>query len=125
VENRLISIRKTRYNPSFIVIWLELIGCLDHILLNSFKEIEMPKMKTKSSAKKRFSISASGKVKFKPANKVHRLMQKTKSAKRKAKGNATMERGDAAKVVKSFMPYCRAKKTTTKKAEPIQAQGDK
>ena len=29
----------------------------------------MPKMKTKSSAKKRFSLTASGKVKFKQAHK--------------------------------------------------------
>jgi large subunit ribosomal protein L35 len=31
--------------------------------------MKMPKMKTKSSAKKRFKLTASGKVKFKPANK--------------------------------------------------------
>src|SRR6266542_3793689 len=31
----------------------------------------MPKMKTKSGAKKRFSLTATGKVKFKPANKKH------------------------------------------------------
>ncbi len=78
----------------------------------------MPKMKTKSSAKKRFSLTASGKVKFKQASKGHRLMQKPKSMKRKAKGTDTMAHGDGAKVIKSFMPYCRASKTTTKKAEP-------
>lgn len=75
----------------------------------------MPKMKTKSSAKKRFSMTASGKVKFKQAHKGHRLMQKPKSMKRKAKGTDTMAPGDAAKVVKSFMPYCRAAKASTKK----------
>lgn len=75
----------------------------------------MPKMKTKSSAKKRFSMTASGKVKFKQASKGHRLMQKPKSMKRKAKGTDTMERGDANKVIKSFMPYCGVKKPTTKK----------
>ena len=31
----------------------------------------MPKMKTHSSAKKRFKVSASGKVKFRHANKNH------------------------------------------------------
>jgi len=88
----------------------------------------MPKMKTKSSAKKRFSTTATGKVKFKQASKGHRLMQKPKSMKRKAKGTDTMARGDAAKVVKSFMPYSRVKKPTTKKVEPRQAtpaKGDK
>ncbi|PZQ45861.1 MAG: 50S ribosomal protein L35 [Micavibrio aeruginosavorus] len=77
----------------------------------------MPKMKTKSSAKKRFSITASGKVKFKQANKGHRLMQKPKSAKRKAKGTETMAHGDAQKVLQSFMPYARAKVSSTKKKE--------
>jgi large subunit ribosomal protein L35 len=86
----------------------------------------MPKMKTKSSAKKRFSLTSSGKVKFKQANKGHRLMQKPKSMKRKAKGTDTMAHGDAAKVVKSFMPYSRASKTTTKKkAEASAAKGAK
>jgi|APEBP8051072210_1049370.scaffolds.fasta_scaffold08313_2 large subunit ribosomal protein L35 len=75
----------------------------------------MPKMKTKSSAKKRFSVTSSGKVKFKQASKGHRLMQKPKSMKRKAKGTDTMERGDANKVIKHFMPYCGVSKTTTKK----------
>jgi large subunit ribosomal protein L35 len=85
----------------------------------------MPKMKTKSSAKKRFSMTSSGKVKFKQASKGHRLMQKPKSMKRKAKGTDTMERGDANKVIKHFMPYSRVKKTTTKKAETVSAKGDK
>lgn len=85
----------------------------------------MPKMKTKSGAKKRFSLTASGKVKYKQAHKGHRLMQKPKSMKRKAKGTDTMEPGDNAKVVKSFMPYCRATKTTTKKVEKYVAKGAK
>ena len=38
----------------------------------------MPKMKTKSGAKKRFSRTASGKIKFKPAHKRHRLISKPK-----------------------------------------------
>jgi large subunit ribosomal protein L35 len=97
------------------VVWLH-IGCLDHILFNSFKEIEMPKMKTKSSAKKRFSLTASGKVKFKQACKGHRLMQKPKGMKQKAKGTDTMAPGDAAKVIKHFLPYGRATKITTKPA---------
>ena len=42
----------------------------------------MPKMKTKSGAKKRFSLTASGKVKRKHAFKSHILTKKTKKAKR-------------------------------------------
>ena len=76
----------------------------------------MPKMKTKSSAKKRFSLTASGKVKFKQACKGHRLMQKPKSMNSKAKGSDTMERGDAEKVIRHYLPYGRAKRHTTKPA---------
>ena len=43
----------------------------------------MPKMKTKSSAKKRFSVTGSGKIKRKHAFKSHILTKK--STKRKAR----------------------------------------
>lgn len=42
----------------------------------------MPKMKTKSSAKKRFKITGSGKIKRKHAFKSHILTKKTKKQKR-------------------------------------------
>ncbi len=42
----------------------------------------MPKMKTKSGAKKRFTLTASGKVKRKHAYKSHILTKKTKKRKR-------------------------------------------
>ncbi len=42
----------------------------------------MPKMKTKSGAKKRFSITASGKIKRKHAYKSHILTKKSKKRKR-------------------------------------------
>lgn len=42
----------------------------------------MPKMKSKSSAKKRFTITGSGKIKRKHAFKSHILTKKTKKQKR-------------------------------------------
>ncbi|MCH4896253.1 50S ribosomal protein L35 [Marinilabiliaceae bacterium JC040] len=42
----------------------------------------MPKMKTKSSAKKRFTLTASGKIKRKHAFKSHILTKKSKKQKR-------------------------------------------
>ncbi|MDG0973607.1 MAG: 50S ribosomal protein L35 [Crocinitomicaceae bacterium] len=42
----------------------------------------MPKMKTNSSAKKRFTITGSGKIKRKHAFKSHILTKKTKKQKR-------------------------------------------
>ena len=43
----------------------------------------MPKMKTKSSAKKRFSVTGSGKIKRKHAFKSHILTKKSKKRKLK------------------------------------------
>jgi large subunit ribosomal protein L35 len=42
----------------------------------------MPKMKTKSGAKKRFTVTGSGKIKRKHAYKSHILTKKTKKQKR-------------------------------------------
>lgn len=43
----------------------------------------MPKMKTKSGAKKRFQLTGSGKIKRKHAYKSHILTKKSKKRKRK------------------------------------------
>jgi large subunit ribosomal protein L35 len=66
----------------------------------------MPKMKTKSGAKKRFSRTASGKIKANVAHKRHRLISKPKQMKRKARGTFTLEKGDA-HLVLTYMPYLR------------------
>ncbi len=70
----------------------------------------MPKMKTKSGAKKRFKITASGKVKFKQSNARHRLLSRPTSMKRKARGTAVMCEADET-IVKKYMPYARKRKS--------------
>ena len=64
----------------------------------------MPKMKTKSSAKKRFSFTASGKIKMKPSGMRHMLRRRSKSMKRKARHTTTLSRADA-KIIAPMMPY--------------------
>lgn len=66
----------------------------------------MPKLKTKSGAKKRFSRTATGKVKANVAHKRHRLISKPKQMKRQARGTTILEKGDAGLVL-SYMPYLR------------------
>ena len=66
----------------------------------------MPKMKTKSSAKKRFKLTASGKVKAPVAYKRHNLRKRPQQMKRKARGTMTLEKGDA-NLVLWYMPYMR------------------
>ena len=50
----------------------------------------MPKMKTHSSAKKRFKVTGTGKVKRNRANARHLMRKKTKKAKRHLRGAATV-----------------------------------
>ena len=66
----------------------------------------MPKMKTKSGAKKRFKVTASGRVKVAQAGKRHGMIKRTKKFIRNARGTTTMSAPDA-KIVKGFMPYDR------------------
>jgi len=66
----------------------------------------MPKLKTKSGAKKRFSRTATGKIKMNVAHKRHRLISKPKKMKRHARGTVTLEKGDA-HLVLTYMPYMR------------------
>jgi large subunit ribosomal protein L35 len=62
----------------------------------------MPKLKTKSSAKKRFTFTASGKVKR--PQKRHGMIKRTNSQIRKLRGTTIMSKQDS-KIVKSYMPY--------------------
>ena len=64
----------------------------------------MPKLKTKSSAKKRFSRTATGKIRKNPAYKKHNLRKRPQKMKRKARGTSTMSSADA-RIVKTYMPY--------------------
>ena len=64
----------------------------------------MPKLKTKSSAKKRFKISATGKVMMAQAGKRHGMIKRTNSQIRKQRGTTVMTKQDG-KIVKSYMPY--------------------
>ena len=66
----------------------------------------MPKMKTKSGAKKRFSMTASGRVKAGQAGKRHGMIKRTKKFIRDARGTTTLSEPDA-KIIKGFMPYDR------------------
>ena len=54
----------------------------------------MPKMKTKSSAKKRFKITGSGKIKRKHAFKSHILTKKTKKQKRNLTKDGLVSKAD-------------------------------
>ena len=64
----------------------------------------MPKLKTKSGAKKRFRLTASGKVRRNHACKRHNLRRRSQKMKVKARGTTILSDQDA-RVIKSFLPY--------------------
>ncbi len=64
----------------------------------------MPKMKTKSSVKKQFKITATGKVKAGPGFKRHMLSARTQKAKRSNRRMQTLTDMDA-RTVKQWAPY--------------------
>jgi large subunit ribosomal protein L35 len=75
----------------------------------------MPKMKTNSCAKKRFKVTAKGKVKYKQAYSAHMMMNKPKKMKRKARGTDVMYSGDERLVLRNFLPYDRKNKRRAKR----------
>jgi len=66
----------------------------------------MPKMKTKSSAKKRFKMTATGKVVAQQAGKRHGMIKRTTKFVRDARGTGVLSDADA-RIVKKYMPYDR------------------
>ena len=64
----------------------------------------MPKMKTKSGAKKRFRIRGSGSIKRSQAFKRHILTKKTTKNKRHLRGSTSVH-GTNADSVKAMLPY--------------------
>ena len=66
----------------------------------------MPKMKTKSGAKKRFKMTASGRVKAGQAGKRHGMIKRSTKFIRNARGTTLLCAADE-KTVKRYMPYAR------------------
>ena len=63
----------------------------------------MPKMKTKSSAKKRFMLTGTGKIKRKHAYHNHILTKKTTKQKRNLAYSDTVSKADEANVKKMLI----------------------
>lgn len=64
----------------------------------------MPKMKTKSSAKKRFKITGTGKVMAAAAGKRHGMIKRSNKFLRDARGTMVLAESDAKVIVKNFLP---------------------
>jgi large subunit ribosomal protein L35 len=64
----------------------------------------MPKLKTKSAAKKRFRLTATGKVRANVACKRHNLRKRSKKMKRQARGTMIVSPHSAG-LAKACLPY--------------------
>ena len=62
------------------------------------------KLKTKSSAKKRFRLTASGKVRSGQSGKRHGMIKRSNTQIRNQRGTTILSPQDA-KIVKQFLPY--------------------
>lgn len=76
----------------------------------------MPKMKTKSSAKKRFKLTSKGKLKSGGAFTSHMMMNKSKSSKRKSRRTSILCKADTRLILRNFLPYSRKQKKTATRA---------
>jgi large subunit ribosomal protein L35 len=64
----------------------------------------MPKMKTKSSAKKRFKLTGTGKVVAPQANKRHNMRKRSKRQLRNQRGTTILNDVEARRAI-GYMPY--------------------
>ena len=64
----------------------------------------MPKLKTKSGVKKRFRLTAKGKVRGNVACKQHGMRKRPQKMIRSARGTMILSEPDA-RIIKKFIPY--------------------
>ena len=65
----------------------------------------MPKLKNKSSAKKRFRLTATGQVRFNSAKLRHMLRRRSQKMKRTNRGTQIMSKADSRIVKRNFLLY--------------------
>jgi large subunit ribosomal protein L35 len=68
------------------------------------KESQMPKLKTKSGAKKRFKVTGTGKVVSAHAGKRHGMIKRTNNQIRNQRGTTILAECDGKVIRKSFLP---------------------
>ena len=64
----------------------------------------MPKLKSKSGAKKRFRATGTGKVLHNHAYKRHGMRKRPKDMKRQTRGTTLLSKPDT-RIVRKFLPY--------------------
>ena len=65
----------------------------------------MPKLKTKSGAKKRFKVTGTGKVVHAQRGKRHGMIKRTKKQIRQLRGTNVLFKTDGERIRKYWLPY--------------------
>jgi large subunit ribosomal protein L35 len=68
------------------------------------KESQMPKIKTKSGAKKRFKVTGTGKVLYAHRGKRHGMIKRTNKQIRQLRGTAVLFKTDGDRIKKYYLP---------------------
>jgi large subunit ribosomal protein L35 len=68
------------------------------------QESKMPKLKTKSGAKKRFKITGTGKVVYAQKGKRHGMIKRTNKQIRNLRGTSVLFKTDGDNIKKYFLP---------------------
>jgi large subunit ribosomal protein L35 len=68
------------------------------------EDLKMPKLKTKSGAKKRFKVTATGKVVHAQRGKRHGMIKRTKKQIRNLRGTRVLFKSDGENIKKYFLP---------------------
>jgi large subunit ribosomal protein L35 len=68
------------------------------------QESQMPKLKTKSGAKKRFKVTGTGKVMSAHAGKRHGMIKRTKKQIRQLRGTRVLFKTDGDNIKQYFLP---------------------
>jgi len=71
---------------------------------NRLMESQMPKLKTKSGAKKRFKITGTGKVLYAQRGKRHGMIKRTNKQIRNLRGTNVLFKTDGDNIKKFFLP---------------------
>jgi large subunit ribosomal protein L35 len=79
-------------------------GSIDPGALFMSETSKMPKLKTKSGAKKRFKITGTGKILHAQQGKRHGMIKRTNKQIRKLRGTRVLFKSDAETVKKHFLP---------------------
>src|SRR5437667_11723358 len=74
------------------------------LAFSAIQESQMPKIKTKSGAKKRFKITGTGKVMYAQSRKRHGMIKRTNKQIRQLRGTNVLFKTDGDNVKKYFLP---------------------